>query len=115
MHKLENMVDMARTPRETDESPAESIESSMPVYPYGLAISFGEDELEKLGVDYSDWSVGDHFHLHALAKITSISERETEGGNCCRVELQIVALSGENEEEENEEYEEKEPAFRPLG
>ena len=109
MEKIAPMVDMAIKSEERKE-PSElgSINADLPRYPYGLAICLTHDELEKLDVDYGDWQVGDHFHLHALAKITSISQNETESGQNCRVEMQIVALSGENEEEENEESDEVE-------
>lgn len=110
MEKLSHMIDMARTPEEAKESAEkQGFPTDSPVYPYGLAISLGEEELEKLGVDYSDWSVGDLFHLHAMTKITSISEREMENGNCCRVEMQIIALTGESEDDENREEEKDEP------
>lgn len=110
MEKLEPMVDMANEPDEAEKDASPIVDASNePKYPYGLAISLTEKELEKLGVDYTDWTVGDHFHLHALAKITSISLNQMQDGSCCRVGLQIVALSGENEEEENEDEEENEP------
>jgi hypothetical protein len=105
------MVDMARSPKEVEETAA------MPMflqnkYPYGLCISLCQDELEKLDVDHGDWEVGDMFHLHAFAKVTSISQSDTEdGGKNCRVELQITALGAESEDEENEEAEEKRPSL----
>lgn len=98
------MVDMQMSPEELKENmPIMGDVSNRPRYPYGLSICIGHNELEKLGVDYSDWNVGDHFHLECLAKITSISENETEGGKNCRVELQIVALKGQDEEESGDD------------
>lgn len=111
MAHIKHMVDMARSPekvQETQSMPA-AVAADQPVYPYGLSISLGKDELEKLGVDHADWQVGDIFHLHALAKVTSVSSHETEGGESCRVELQITHLSGESEDAENEDDEENEP------
>lgn len=101
MRKLPNMVDMAREPIESKDLETPCV----PVYPYGLAITLSTPELEKLGVDYEDWQVGEHFHLFAMAKITSISKNETTEGENCRVEMQIVSLEGESEDEENEEDE----------
>jgi hypothetical protein len=95
MRKLPSMVDMARSPKEM----AEGAVPQAPVYPYGLGICLCTEELEKLGVDYEDWQVGEHFHLFAMAKITSISKNETAEGENCRVELQIVSLEGESEED----------------
>ncbi len=110
MDKIKPMTDMALSPREQAErmNGMMSPSSDLPKYPYGLCISLSHNELEKLGVDYEDWDVGDLFHLHAMARITSISRTETEGDACCRVEMQIVALAGENEDEENEDYDDKE-------
>lgn len=99
------MVDLALSPDELKVNmPVMTGEvSNQPVYPYGLCIRLGKPELEKLNVDYSDWTVGDHFHLEAMAKITSIRESETAGGKDCCIELQIVALRGHDEENEFEE------------
>lgn len=102
------MTDMAKTPEEIkDDLPtiAPPVESTAPVYSYGLCISFGEDELKKLGLDGDLPSVGDMIHLAAMAKVTSVSESEREGMDgakhrCCRVELQITHLATENEDEE---------------
>lgn len=97
------MVDMAMDNEEKAEMMSPSLDA--PKYPYGLSISLCERELEKLGVDENDLEVGDMLHLHALAKITSVSSQEYENGSHCRVELQICYLSGEDEDEENEEEE----------
>ncbi len=109
MKNLTNMVDLAMTPM-MDGVLTTPIEPKSPppvVYPYGLAISLTQDEIEKLNVDHTDWAVGDHFCLDCLAKITSISEHENDGGKHTRVEMQIVAMSGEEDKEEcEEEYEE---------
>lgn len=103
---MSNMVDMSISPAEAKENmfiPGDISKESK--YPYGLCICLTQTELEKLNVDYSDWKVGDHFHLRAMSKITGISENETEGGKSCRVEMQIVALSGDDEEMEDSEEE----------
>ena len=47
-------------------------------------------------------------HLHCFAKITTVSERDTDEGVKRRVELQITHISAEDESEENEEAEENE-------
>lgn len=110
MQKVSEMVDMARTPEEIENNMTPPSAADMPIYPYGLSICLTQDELEKLGVDYSDWEVGDHFDLTARAKITSITENETEGGKKCRVEMQIVALSGPSENQDQDENDEHEDA-----
>lgn len=110
------LIDMARSESAQDATPLMPQENK---YPYGLQICLTHEELEKLGVDHSDWEVGATFHLHALAKVTSISENETESnGKSCDVRLQITHLQGESEDEENEEsdeHEDGEPSLEKHG
>lgn len=75
---------------------------SKPDYPYGLRISLTEKEFKKLKIDPADAIVGGIFHLHALARITSVSASDGESGQCCRVEAQIEDMEIESEDEENE-------------
>lgn len=103
MAEVTKMVDMALSPQEAMESTMPMSMANAPRYPYGLCLSLCQDELEKLGLDAGDMEVGDVIHLHALAKVTSCSENETESGSNCRVELQIVMMDIESEDEENEE------------
>ena len=77
--------------------------SNLPKYPYGLCISFCKDEIDKLGLDVDDCSVGDFLHLHALAKVTSYSVRETEGGPEPRIEMVLAFIEAEDEGEEDDE------------
>lgn len=102
MKRIPAMVDMRRTPAE--KADAASPLNDVPDYPYGLSLSLCETELEKLGLDDDDVQVGDMLHLHAMAKVTSVSKNDSEaGGPCCRVELQITNMVGESEDDENEE------------
>lgn len=109
MVMVRNMVSMAKTPAEVAEEVAESTYPKSPAaiaadvskYPYGLCLALTEEEMEKMGLDYSDVEVGDTIHLFAFAKVTSVSARETQGGkNCCRVELQITDLEVDDEDHE---------------
>ena len=108
------LTDMARTEEELQEQSTPLGEVNK--YPYGLSICLTEVELEKLGVDHEDWEVGGVLHLHALARITSISKNETEHGEKCRVELQLTHLDGESEDEEDKEYysKERDEDYQPL-
>lgn len=101
------MVDMANTPQKTEEQPMPVMQQ--PIYPYGLGICLGHDELAKLDLD-ADCEVGDMIHLMAMAKVTSISKRENSDGEDCRIELQITHLAVEDEDEEAEENEDEEIA-----
>lgn len=84
------MVNMKRAP-EREEMPGE-IEADEPRYPYGLCISLGKDELEKLGIT-SLPTVGAAMNVMARATVKSVSSYETQGeGADMRVELQITDL-----------------------
>lgn len=109
MKRVAPMVDMRKTPAEVEEDSIPSA-ADQPAYPYGLSISLCQDELEKLGLDHTDFEVGDLVHFHAMSVVTSVSSSQNEGGNTCRVELQITHLSAEDEAEEDEENEEQEDA-----
>jgi hypothetical protein len=74
-----------------------------PEYPYGLRISLTEAEFKKLDLDADDAVVGGIFHLHGLARITSVNITDGPNGKCCRVEAQIEDLDIESEDDENEE------------
>ena len=73
-----------------------------PDYPYGLRICLTDCEFEKLGIDPSNAQVGETFHLFAMAKVTSISSNDSEGGSNYRLEAQITDLALESEDQENE-------------
>ena len=110
MKVMPPMVDMKRTPAEAQ---AQQIETATPPeYPYGLCISFGNEEMEKLGLD-DDVQVGDMLHMHCMAKVTSVSSHDHEtSGKHCRIELQITHIQAEDEEAENKEAEEKMPVAK---
>lgn len=78
-----------------------------PRYPYCLRLSFDESILDKLDLDIKDFEVGGIIHLHALARITSVSQNAVEVNgekkNCERAELQIEDLAVESEDQENRE------------
>lgn len=100
------MIDMARTPEEKEESAELTMATmpspdSMPTYPYGLCLSLGSDEMEKLGLD-GDCQVGDLLHFTAMAKVTSVSMSDSEfSGPDCRIEMQIQQM-GVPEDESTE-------------
>lgn len=99
---LPKMVDMAKTMEEMQETAGIPYPSSAAqLYPYGLSICLGHDELEKLGLE-ADCEPGDLIHMFAMAKVTSVSKNDTGEGPKCRVELQITHLGLEEEDEEDE-------------
>ena len=113
MAHFAKMIDMAKTPEQINKEVTESmpnasrsataVANDLPKYPYGLCITIETEQLDKLGID-GDCEVGDMIHLCAMAKVTSISKREKEGGDSdMRIELQITHLASENEDEEGAE------------
>lgn len=105
------MVDMALEPPKAGEKSTMAYpcapESAQPIYPWGLSVSLGDEQLDKLDLD-ADCEVGDLLDARCMLKVTSVSQNETTEGKRRRVELQIVMMSVENEEEE------KLPAPRKL-
>ena len=103
---------------ELDEE--ESYDSVMPIpmpdkpsFPYGLRICLTDAEFKKLGIDPTEamQGIGGLVHLHGLARITSASMDQRDGGEaCCRVELQIEDLAIESEEAENAEVDAAAPS-----
>ena len=101
------MVDMKDEPEKEENEPVKSSGGS---YPYGLCIRLTEKDLEKLNLD-EDVEAGDYLHCVIMAKVTSVSRHhhDTEDGvnsGCC-VEMQIVAMSVEDENTEYEEDDEE--------
>jgi hypothetical protein len=74
-----------------------------PDYPWGLRISLTEKELEKLDLDINDAEIGDLIDMRAFGVITSISQNDSDGGKCCRVEIQLQKLAIEDEMREDED------------
>ena len=72
-----------------------------PRFPYGLRICLTDEEFKKLDLDPSEAEIGGLVHLHAMARITSVSANSDEDGDHCRVELQIEDLDIESEDAEN--------------
>lgn len=76
----------------------------LPQYPWGLRISLTQDELKKLGIDPAACTIDGMMHLHAIARITSVScDKRQDGEERHRVELQIEQLAVESEDKENAE------------
>lgn len=99
------MKSMELTDDEKYDSVAPIPMPDRPDYPYGLRLCLTKAELDKLGLDPAEAVLGGVVHLHALAKITSVSCDESEYGDNCRIELQITDMEIESEDDENEEVE----------
>ena len=95
------LINMKSKP-EREEMPGE-IERDEPRYPYGLCLSLGKDELEKLGITALP-KVGGEMMIQAKATVKSTSAYETQGeGTDMRVELQITDMEiGQTDNARNE-------------
>lgn len=109
MRHIPKMTDMRKTSAEK-EANMMPMEYQEPDYPYGLRICLTSDELEKLDME-DGVEVGDYLHLHAFARITSVSENEVNGESNKRIELVLTHIEAEDEESENEENEEYEESY----
>lgn len=111
-YAFQKMVDMAKTPadvkQELKDMPSCGPSGSTSVYPYGLCMSWDEEILDKLGLGDELPEVGDIIHIVMMAKVTSVSESETETTDGarkkrCRIELQGTHVATENEDMEGDE------------
>ncbi len=81
-----------------------------PRFPYGLQICLTAAEMKALDLDPAEAFVGGIVHLHALARVTSVSISDSAptewggGGQQCRVEMQIENMAVLSEDLENSEY-----------
>jgi hypothetical protein len=84
------MINMQSEP-EREEMPGE-VETDEPRYPYGLCLSLGKDELEKLGINALP-KVGAEMMIMAKAYVKMTRAYETQGeGQDMGIELQITDM-----------------------
>lgn len=95
------LINMKQQPKR-EEMPG-TIEADEPRYPYGLCISLGKEELEKLGITALP-KVGGEMMITAKAVVKSTSAYDTQGeGQDMRVELQITDMDlGQTENAQND-------------
>jgi hypothetical protein len=104
MAHMAQFTSMMKTPEKVKEErglPAAAPEMAQPIYPYGLCISLGNDEIEKLGLDAAGCEVGAVVHLCCLAKVTSCSKSATDQGENHRIEMQITDIACDDEEDQD--------------
>lgn len=100
---FDKMVDMKKTPMELEQNVASVPQES--VYPYGLSITLGDEEIEKLGIDCDDdeCQVGNYVHGHFLAEITGYHKSDTSNGTKRTLNIQMTHLELEDEQSENDD------------
>lgn len=102
MQTMPSFISMQKDPEEMKEDAAMPDMGDQPIFPYGLAISLSQDELEKLDMD-DDCSVGDLVCFKSLAKVTSVTKNDTVDGAKTRVELQIIGIELDGCHDEDDE------------
>lgn len=90
---MKKLVSMRRSRSEREDG----LETGQPAvmddpFPWGLQLRLEREELDKLGLDRLP-ATGTELKLHARATVTSVEEREDEGGPSRSVGLQIEALA----------------------
>lgn len=100
---LPKMIDMAMSPAERAKDmmpmPYGGDSSGEPIYPYGLSLSLGAEEIAKLGLP-DDIASGDLMELDVRCKVTCVSDTDTTSGKRRRIELQITHIGDEEGEAE---------------
>jgi hypothetical protein len=71
-----------------------------PDYPYGTRICLTDAEIDKLGIDPAEATVGGTFMMQGLARVTSVSCNDGPDGKCWRIEAQIedMGILGQDDE-----------------
>lgn len=75
---------------EREEMPGE-VEYDEPMYPYGLCLHLGQDEMEKLGITALP-AVGSEMTITAKVFVKGTSAYETQGGKDMSMDLQITDM-----------------------
>lgn len=83
------MINMKQKP-EREEQPGE-IEYEEPMYPYGLCIHLGQEQMEKLGMTTLP-DVGAEMTITAKVFVKGTSAYETQGGKDMSMDLQITDM-----------------------
>lgn len=97
-----DLIDMKHSPKEREEESEEAKEQKGPEYPWGLKITLGEDELEKLGLGENPKS-GEEFEIHAKGFVCEERESSSDDyGDDRSVTIQLTSVGLEPEEEEED-------------
>mgnify|MGYP001179098700 CR=1 FL=1 len=82
-----DMIDLKKDPQPNNKNEM----YDEPMYSYGLCISLGDEELEKLGIEKLP-EAGSEMMIKAMAYVKNVSERKEQDGVSQNVELQICAM-----------------------
>lgn len=87
------MVSMKRAEHDKGDMMTNApVEAMAPDYPYGLCLHLERDEIKKLGMNDLP-KVGTEMPIHAMVKVTRVSQSAVEGSNEeSSIDLQITDL-----------------------
>ena len=112
-----NLIDLKKDPQPIDSNEM----YDEPMYSYGLCISLGKEELEKLGIEKLP-EAGSEMMIKAIAYVKTVRESKEKDGVEQNVELQICAMgiepfdkSGDQAEELYAKKEATTPKAAPTG
>lgn len=94
------LVDMKRTKKEAKEAENVSV-GYEEQYPWGLQITLGNEELNKLKLDLKNLNVGDSVAIMAAGKVTriSISDEFKNTSKSLGIQIQKIALDFQETDE----------------
>jgi len=100
MPKLINMKMDDADRKNTALEAAQPTKESGPAYPWGLSINLEKESLDKLGIDLSDYAVGDKISLVADCYVKSLRQSESYEGNYQEksMEIQLTDMAVEKGE-----------------
>ena len=112
-----DLIDLKKDPQPIDSNEM----YDEPMYSYGLCISLGREELEKLGIDKLP-EAGSEMMIKAITYVKSVRQSKEQDGVEQNVELQICAMgiepfdkSGDQAEELYAKKETPAPKAAPTG
>lgn len=104
---------MKLTPKEGAEESFEAKEMERPAYPMGLSIRLDEEALKKLKLNFEDFEMEEEVEIMGIAKVTAISNYETQEHKDYGCTLQItdleVTLEGKDSKAAKKMYAKEEP------
>ena len=95
-------MEMKSEPPSLLDLPLSGVMPDQSCFPFGLRLELTKDDLERLDLDPSSAVAGGMVHLHAMARIKTVSY-EDNTQDVSRVCLQIEDMCVESEDEENQE------------
>jgi hypothetical protein len=97
-----NLVDLELDDEDKIDTMCPTAIMDVPDYPWGTKIILTHRELEKLGLDIGDCSIGDLIDMRCFGVVTCISSNRGPMGPEDRVEIQIQKMAIENEADEED-------------